>query len=173
MKKILLLGMIICIISCGFVKPPLIGAEDSANAADTVAQRFTDNLNGTVTDNLTGLIWLKNANCADRKLWDDAMEFCKTLVDGECGLKDGSSVGQWRLPSQEELKSLVDSSLASPSIPAGNPFENVQSNYYWSSSKCGDPKFAWYVFMPAGVTDSNTIEYSTYYVWPVRGGKGN
>lgn len=25
--------------------------------------RFTDNANGTVTDNLTGLIWLKNANC--------------------------------------------------------------------------------------------------------------
>ena len=26
--------------------------------------RFTDNENGTVTDNLTGLIWLKNANCS-------------------------------------------------------------------------------------------------------------
>ena len=25
--------------------------------------RFTDNGDGTVTDNLTGLIWLKNANC--------------------------------------------------------------------------------------------------------------
>ena len=25
--------------------------------------RFTDNNNGTVTDNLTGLIWLKHANC--------------------------------------------------------------------------------------------------------------
>ncbi len=25
--------------------------------------RFKDNNNGTVTDNLTGLIWLKNANC--------------------------------------------------------------------------------------------------------------
>jgi hypothetical protein len=26
--------------------------------------RFTKNNNDTVTDNLTGLIWLKNANCA-------------------------------------------------------------------------------------------------------------
>src|SRR5215831_9628931 len=25
--------------------------------------RFTNNNNGTITDNLTGLIWLKNANC--------------------------------------------------------------------------------------------------------------
>jgi hypothetical protein len=28
--------------------------------------RFTDNSDGTVTDNLTGLIWLKNANCTDK-----------------------------------------------------------------------------------------------------------
>ena len=27
------------------------------------APRFTDNSDGTVTDNLTGLIWLKDANC--------------------------------------------------------------------------------------------------------------
>jgi hypothetical protein len=27
--------------------------------------RFTDHSNGTVTDNLTGLIWLKDANCFD------------------------------------------------------------------------------------------------------------
>ena len=31
--------------------------------------RFTDNANGTVTDNLTGLIWLKNANCFGRPVW--------------------------------------------------------------------------------------------------------
>ena len=30
--------------------------------------RFTDNGNGTVTDNLTGLIWLKNANCFGKEL---------------------------------------------------------------------------------------------------------
>jgi len=29
--------------------------------------RFTDNEDGTVTDNLTGLIWLKNANCFGAK----------------------------------------------------------------------------------------------------------
>ena len=31
--------------------------------------RFTDNNNGTVTDNLTGLIWLKNANCIGSLTW--------------------------------------------------------------------------------------------------------
>ena len=36
--------------------------------------RFTDNSNGTVTDNLTGLIWLKNANCfGSNRLWATAL----------------------------------------------------------------------------------------------------
>ncbi len=30
------------------------------------APRFTDNMNGTVVDNLTGLVWLKNADCLER-----------------------------------------------------------------------------------------------------------
>lgn len=35
--------------------------------------RFTDNGNGTVTDNLTGLIWLKDANCFGKRFWADAL----------------------------------------------------------------------------------------------------
>jgi hypothetical protein len=31
--------------------------------------RFTDNGDGTITDNLTGLIWLKNANCFGLRNW--------------------------------------------------------------------------------------------------------
>ena len=35
--------------------------------------RFTDNGDGTVTDNLTGLIWLKNANCFGTRTWATAL----------------------------------------------------------------------------------------------------
>ena len=35
--------------------------------------RFIDNLNGTVTDKLTGLTWLKNANAFGLKNWADAL----------------------------------------------------------------------------------------------------
>jgi len=34
--------------------------------------RFTDNGDGTVTDNLTGLIWLINANCFGEQTWTQA-----------------------------------------------------------------------------------------------------
>ena len=40
--------------------------------------RFTDNGNGTVTDNLTGLIWLKNANCAVRQKLGNALTAANT-----------------------------------------------------------------------------------------------
>ena len=38
--------------------------------------RFTDNGVGTVTDNLTGLIWLKDANCFGPRDWSEAVSDC-------------------------------------------------------------------------------------------------
>jgi hypothetical protein len=92
--------------------------------------RFTDHGDGTVTDNLTGLIWLKNANCFGRRTWNQALSECNNLANGSCGLTDGSSAGDWRLPNVRELQSLVDYSRYDPALPAGHPFSNVQSTYY-------------------------------------------
>jgi hypothetical protein len=79
--------------------------------------RFTDNNNGTVTDHLTGLIWLKDANCSDTVggiskplgtlKWADALTWSNKLAGGKCGLIDGSTAGQWRLPNVKELLSLI------------------------------------------------------------------
>src|SRR5210317_2432615 len=46
--------------------------------------RFTDNDNGTVTDNLTGLIWLKKANCFGQLDWQGALSSSNNLADGDC-----------------------------------------------------------------------------------------
>ncbi len=70
--------------------------------------RFTDNGNGTVTDNLTGLIWLKDADCLGTETWSNALSKSNGLATGTCGLTDGSSAGDWRLPNIRQLKSLVD-----------------------------------------------------------------
>ena len=74
----------------------------------TAKQRFTDNGDGTVTDNKTGMIWLKDANCFGYKDWLAAMYLAERLKNGQCGLRDGSVVGQWRLPSKDEWKALID-----------------------------------------------------------------
>ena len=133
--------------------------------------RFTDNGNGTVTDNLTGLIWLKNANCFGGQAWVTALTSANTLASGACGLTDGSAAGQWRLPNRNELMSLVDRSQYNPVLPSGHPFTFVQSNNYWSGSTYAiNTILAWYVYMVGGYV--NVISKgSSLYVWPVRAGQ--
>ncbi|MBF0509695.1 MAG: DUF1566 domain-containing protein [Deltaproteobacteria bacterium] len=131
--------------------------------------RFTDNNNGAVTDNLTGLIWLKNANCFGEKNWTDSLAASNGLASGNCGLSDGSRSGDWRLPNPNEMMSLVD--LSQCALPAGHPFTRVQSNPYWSSSTLpGSPPGTWFVYLPGGGGGAVSNTYD-YYVWPVRGGQ--
>ncbi|MFZ4792002.1 MAG: DUF1566 domain-containing protein [Candidatus Competibacteraceae bacterium] len=139
----------------------------------SAATRFTDNSNGTVTDSMTGLIWLKDANCAvvSPKAWAAALTAVATLASPSCGLSDGSTTGQWRLPSRDELQSLIDYTTRFPALPTGHPFTGVQSNNYWSStSDASGTSDAWYVYLHYG----NVALYgkaNDYYVWPVRGGR--
>lgn len=95
--------------------------------------RFTDNINGTVTDNLTGLIWLKNANCFGVQ-WTAALKDIGSLANGQCGLTDGSTAGQWRLPNVRELESLVNVGQSNAAAWLNvQGFSSVQSGHYWSS----------------------------------------
>jgi len=132
--------------------------------------RFTDNGNGTVKDNLTGLIWLKNANCWGAIAWATALTNANALKGDNtmCSLNDGSAAGQWRLPNIVELQSLIDFTYSGPALTSGHPFSNVQASYYWSATTyAGDTPFAWPVFLGNGgvYTVNKTL---THYVWPVR-----
>jgi len=55
--------------------------------------RFTDNGNGTVTDNLTGFLWTIDAGCVEDATWEETLEGASTIGDGDCGLTDGSQPG--------------------------------------------------------------------------------
>ena len=150
--------------------------------------RFTDNGDGTVTDNLTGLIWLKMASCNSDSTppttgtltWTNALTFCNALQDGGCGLSDGSAAGEWRLPNRFELESLLDLAFKSPPLSnasgtaqwsEGDAFTGVTSSYYWSStSVAGSTNNAWGVYMIYGYADTGA-KAGTRCVWPVRGGQ--
>jgi len=153
------------------------GQDGEYQLGDTASPRFTDNSDGTVTDNLTGLIWLKNANCSatlggvaktTTLVWADALTWSNNMANGSCGLSDGSVAGDWRLPNINELASLIDYQVGSaPRIPSGHPFSSVQSSLYWSSTSYR-PRLssAWVVNFTTGNTDSSGK--TDFYVWPVR-----
>jgi hypothetical protein len=141
------------------------------------ATRYTDNGNGSVTDNLTGLIWLKNAGCFAPAVWGTALTDANQLASGQCGLNDGSSAGQWRLPNVIELESLVDPSVDGPALTADNPFVNVANSIYWTSTSYfggeeGSPN-AWAIRMSDGryINDSvlNAKLTAMNAVWAVKG----
>ncbi|MBF0627325.1 MAG: tandem-95 repeat protein [Magnetococcales bacterium] len=93
--------------------------------------RFTDNGNGTVTDHLTDLVWMKNANCWDRRSWSNALDTIAGLNAGSqhCSGYTGKRT-DWRLPNRKELTSLIDRSRTNPALPSGHPFSGVQSGYH-------------------------------------------
>jgi hypothetical protein len=136
-----------------------------------VSPRFTDNADGTVTDNQTGLIWLKDANCFGPRTWYDALSDSNGLSSGLCGLTDGSSAGDWRLPNYKELMSLPEAeTYLFPSLPLGHPFTNVQSSSYWSST-------TWLADTDSAILVGMSLIGLGYYhkgndryLWPVRGG---
>ncbi|MEK8020952.1 MAG: DUF1566 domain-containing protein [Candidatus Parabeggiatoa sp.] len=144
--------------------------------------RYTDNGDGSVTDNRSGLIWLKNANCFGKQNWETAMQSATNLADGQCGLGDGSRAGMWRLPTKEEWKAMIDEKYGiawkrpALSNAAGtgpwkedDAFSGVQL-YYWSSTPfANDSNFAWFVYFDDGFVYHDT-KYKPNYVWPLRGG---
>ena len=141
--------------------------------------RFVDNWDGTVRDQLTTtLTWMKNANCFGYTMWDEALDVCNNLADGQCGLTDGSQPGDWRLPNRNELESLLHLGYFNPALPntegtgqwsEGDPFTGVQSGNYWSSTTSAYYTYnAWNVNMNNGNVNNNNKDNNNY-VWCVRG----
>ena len=151
--------------------------------------RFTDQGNGTVLDNLTGLIWLKQADCfpgdGNGLTWTGALQAANALASPSCGLSDGSVEGNWRLPNRNEFQSLLDLGFAVPPISnaAGtgkwaedNAFLGVQMSSYWTSttipttiSSPENAARAWNVHLADGQTTGTPKGSISGHVWPVRG----
>jgi hypothetical protein len=124
-------------------------------------ESYTDNHDGTVTDNVTGLMW-QQAVSTTTYTWAQAVAFCPTL--------SLASHSDWRLPSRIELVSIVDLGVTSgsggqinatyfPSWPASGEFR------FWTSSPPdAGASFAWYVDFAFGGTDSLHVSNT----WSVR-----
>ena len=86
---------------------------------------FNPSENGnTITDTTTGNIWTANS-AATARSWKDALAYCATLNDG--------NNTDWRLPTVNELTSLLDDTAIVPALPSG--FANPgKPSILWSST---------------------------------------
>jgi len=133
--------------------------------------RFTDHGDGTVTDRLSGLTWLKDADHFGLLPWDQALEKVKDLASGGGDLKDGSAAGDWHLPNIREIQTLIDYNNANPVLPHGHPFLNVKPSVYWTSTTlAAAPTLAWMMTLGIGPTVFD-LKINANRVWPVRGTK--
>jgi len=168
--------------------------------------RFTTNVDSTITDNLSHLIWTGNAQtpgpagCAPgiSKNWQEGLDYITCL---NTVVNPDSSVGylghtDWRMPNINELQSLFHFGQADNRTDLwlnSQGFSYVTNTPYWSSTtdlpaSPGIFKFALTAHFAGGVggaltgnsfnVSDKTQIYSSYSVWPVRGGntassKGN
>jgi uncharacterized protein DUF1566 len=119
-----------------------------------------------VFDKETGLVWEQSPSTSTFN-WFGALVRCSPL---EVGGRKG-----WRLPTIEELASLVDTSQPNPSLPLGHPFNigSVQSSFYWSATADAlESSDAWGVDFGNGAVSTGDKSLSSAFVWCVRGAQG-
>lgn len=160
--------------------------------------RFLDNGDGTVTDKLTGLIWLKDANCIateypaydqdgdlgdGRVTWQHALDFVAGINSGAYP-KCGATHTDWRLANLRELLSLTNYNFSFPCLSnaegtgkyeTGDPFYlevptvyTGDSDYWASTSDANDPLNDAWLL---NYIDGQVIRGSkgvAAYVWPIR-----
>ncbi|MBN1380764.1 MAG: DUF1566 domain-containing protein [Deltaproteobacteria bacterium] len=168
---------------------------DLQKGVDWPEPRFVDNHDGTITDLLTGLMWLKHSNCSaaiglgtyyfGELTWQEALDFVAGINDrtyniAACGGYTANYT-DWRLPNANEMRSLYTADLtlggsdqlkAWGFIPWHAPLGGDQQ--WWSSTTLAANNICaftgWIRLNPIGSNRKVPERYSTSYTqaWPVR-----
>ena len=122
-----------------------------------ITSQFTDNGNGVIIDNFTGLTWQKTLT-VDTLTWEQALVYADTLTS--------AGISDWRLPNIKELQSINDETRIKPSL--NTQYFNISSTKkYWSSTTLPNQiTKAWYLDTQYGVVtyDFKTLKHNTILV---------
>src|SRR5947208_8274526 len=142
-------------------------ANDPGGPCPSNSSRFTCVMGGAaVRDNETGLVWVQSPGTSSF-IWSSAQIHCNRLTIGN---RKG-----WRLPTIQELASLVDgASTGIPRLPSGHPFSNVLEPFpvaHWSATSLATGSSgAWGVNFFSGDVGDFDKSNETGFAWCVRGG---
>ena len=121
--------------------------------------RFADETGGLVRDRLSGLCWRRQADLDLGPLnWSEALAAAKEV----------EPAGTWRLPTINELESLVDCSRHSPALPPDHPFSQVQEAYWSSTTSLFEPDWAWALYLQKGACGVGQKKDPHFQVWLVK-----
>lgn len=126
---------------------------DGHAAATPLQQRFVSNGDGTVTDTLTGLMWLENGSCLSGLDWQEALLAPKLLLAKEKGARCPSlakEYSDWSLPNSNELRSLVDYGYDYPALSPGSPFKELAAGYWTATTVAAAPDQGFMVDFDSG-----------------------
>ena len=137
-------------------------SQDQTLPATTRFIVLTNMNSDAVLDRETGLVWEQSPSTS-RFTWVDASFHCAQMTKG-------GRIG-WRVPTREDLASLVDPARTSPALPSGHPFSNVQPAYWSATTFTAGADTAWDVFFDMGGV-ATLGKSETLFVWCVRGGQG-
>jgi hypothetical protein len=136
-----------------------------------------------VIDNVTGLQWQDNESITKQWLTDENYNTCDnnnsstacydTSGDTATTYCESLTLGgysDWRLPSIEELETLVDDGRYNPAVTT-KVFQHISSSNYWSSTTDAYyTSVAWYVYFFYGYS-VGIRKTNNFYVRCVRGGQ--
>jgi len=114
-----------------------------------------------VLDRETGLVWQRGPifnDTAGAENWFSALTTCHQVIAG--------FRGGWRLPSIEELTSLIE---PPPHLTWPAVFQHVAGSSFWSSSSVAESTQA-YFGTESSVFSQTADKATTHGVWCVRGG---
>src|SRR5947208_8363266 len=189
-------GQMTCWDSSGNVIP-CAGTGQDGDLRKGAPLSYTDNGNGTVTDNNTGLVWEKLSRDGSVHDVNNTYTWASAFTGHVATLNSTSFAGHtdWRVPNYKELVSILNlQNNLHDGVPAVSPAFNTnctpgctvttcsctatsngsglagQPPYYWSSTTdAGSPDSAWSVDFSLGSVASGGKAY-TFFVRAVRGG---
>jgi len=112
---------------------PITGQNPQDSEIGVIEKQFVDNLDGTVTDSNSGLMWEKTS-FDNTVSFNKAVQYCEESKTGD--------FEDWRLPSKEELESFMDYACQPEKLGAN--CKGAWTNIVFDSPKWGLEKFGVY-----------------------------
>jgi len=155
---------------------PCPGTNQDGESQRGIARSYTDNTDGTITDNKTGLMWQKctngqtGLNCDETGVTPDFGATATVFDDGNgvspainyCESLSLATHTDWHLPTVNELQTLADYGRVNPAIDT-TYFPNTQSDSYWSSTAYEDgANYVWIVYFYGGYVGNDGMDDNNF-----------